>query len=268
MMHVQKTFAAARQRGHRRNLRVTIAGLVQLRDELREQLGLANESVESVLSEVSASAQELDQQRSDLVEKESKITELAEKVHETAEKHQGQTAEWALKSAELEQALSVAVTERDDHYSRLQSALGELDSLADMLEVLQATQDELHRTRSELEAVQGQRDAEGSGVRGSELAEAKAENELLRQQLQENHDRFGKVSETVQRQEKELSILRKRWSDELTQMRDGGQPAAAPEVAAEPTWQTETVEHEVVDADPVVGSLLAEFDSFESATPQ
>ena len=285
-------------------LRNALSNIATFRDELRAQLQEAVNEVGAAWDSVDESATCVEERTQKLNDKEATITELAAKVHQAAEQHSKNRSELAAerqKAAELAELLQATTDERDSDRTRLESALTELESLTDLLDVLQATQEELDRTRSELQALQ-ETDTESGDDTLSQLVELKTAKELLDAELAQQTAKVQQLTDTVDRQTKELTILRKRWSEDLGSMRDGMRPvpanASETTVSSPPSPPQPAAFEQVSDAaavtpsensqrsmaavsdqattvapvdksdDPVLGSVLDEFNALQETSSE
>ena len=271
------------------DLQTSLEEVAGLRGELVELVQQAKAELDRICEEAQMMAKQVDEKQDELASKEGEVKQLAERVQTSAEaqsQRESLLREEQQKSADLAAQLAAVEAERDEQRTKLDSVAAEIDSFSETLELLQSTQDELSRTRTELYAVRSEGPTADENLR-SELSELRAENDRLHAELKKTAEHVGQLNATVERQTTELSSFRKRWADELgavradlteakeSDLKQLPPPAAVVEENIEvasgepkdPVNVVETVaaeQNEQDKFDPVVGSVLAEFQSLES----
>jgi chromosome segregation ATPase len=260
--------------------------------ERERQLGAERNNVESHIREVeglkekieereqaasadeSRTKQELEETQAKLWGQENRYKELAEAAG---------TAEANLQ--ELSDHVQSLEEERDGLREKLDTVTHELSQIAGVLEMFESTQSELVETQSQL--VQARDELDQVKLRNGSKADDRVrklegEKRSIENDLEQARTDVERLTKKVEDQKQQLSDHRSRWTEEIRQLRqtfesrthnetsDNAESDSAVirdvkhENVKVEVKKSSTVRKESESSDPVLGSILAQFEQLES----
>ncbi len=260
--------------------------------ERERQLGAERNNVESHIREVEGLKEKIEEREraasadesrtnQELEEAQAKLSEQGNRYKELAET--ASTAEANLQ--DLSDHVRSLEEERDGMREKLNTVTHELSQIAGVLEMFESTQSELAETQSQLAQARDELDQvklRNGSKTDDRVSKLEGEKRSIENDLEQARADVERLAKKVEDQKQQLSDHRSRWTDEIKQLRHTFESRTLNETSANaesdsalmPDVKRENVKVEAAEpstvrkeselSDPVLGSILAQFEEFES----